>query len=254
MFKDIRAFRDKLKQGGRCLGTGITFSDPAVSEAIGPSVDFLWIDLEHNPISLESMQAHLMAAKAAGVPALVRVAGSETAIIKPVLDCGVTGLIVPQVNSAAEVRHIIDDCRYKPLGNRGFGPRRPADYGRMGAVEYMQHANRELFVSVQIENVQALADVEAIAEVPLLDSIVIGPADLSLSMGVAMKGPEVRDAMRRVVAAAHHKGLPVGIGMGAGDDKFAEEAFEMGVNWVQIGSDYSYMIGFADQLKARIRR
>src|SRR5262249_5823911 len=153
----------------RCMGIGITFSDPSVSEAIGPSVDFLWIDLEHNPISLESMHAHLIAAKAARVPALVRVASSETSLIKPALDCGVTGLIVPQVMSAAEVQRVVDDCRYKPVGNRGFGPRRPADYGRMNAVEYMQHANRELFVCVQIENAQALAEVEAIAEVPHLD-------------------------------------------------------------------------------------
>jgi 4-hydroxy-2-oxoheptanedioate aldolase len=253
MFQDIRAFREKLRQGRPCLGVGITLSDPAVCEAIGPSADFLWIDLEHNPISLESMQAHLIAARAAGVAALVRVSGSETAIIKPVLDSGATGLIVPQVGSAAEVRQVVDACRYKPLGNRGFGPRRPADYGRVGGAEYMQQANRELFVAVQIENAQALADVDAIADVPHLDSLVIGPYDLSISMGVAVTHADLRQAMRRIVAAARRAGLSVGIGMGPGDEKFALDAIEMGVNWLQVGSDFSYMIGFADQLFARIR-
>jgi 2-keto-3-deoxy-L-rhamnonate aldolase RhmA len=254
MFKDIQAFRDKLNSGRPCLGTGITFSDPAVSEAIGPSVDFLWIDLEHNPISLESMHSHLIAARAAGVPALVRVPGSETPMIKRALDSGATGLIVPQVSSAAEVRHIVEDCRYKPLGNRGFGPRRPANYGRIGGKEYLEQANRQLFLAVQIENTSAMKELDEIVRVPHLDSLVIGPYDLSLSMGISFNDPELQTAIKRIVAAAHGAGLFVGIGMGPGDEAFAVQAIQWGINWLQIGSDYGYMIHFADQLFDRIRR
>jgi 4-hydroxy-2-oxoheptanedioate aldolase len=254
MFKDIQAFRDKLKSGRPCLGTGITFSDPAVSEAIGTSADFLWIDLEHNPISLESMHSHLIAARAAGVPALVRVPGSETPMIKRALDSGATGLIVPQVSSAAEVRHIVEDCRYKPLGNRGFGPRRPANYGRIGGVEYLEMANKHLFLAVQIENTAAMKELDEIVRVPHLDSLVIGPYDLSLSMGISFNDPELQTAIKRIIAAAHAAGLFVGIGMGPGDEAFAVQAIQWGVNWLQVGSDYGYMIHFADQLFARIRQ
>ncbi len=254
MFTQIRAFREKLTRGEPCLGAGITFSDPAVSEAIGRSADFLWIDLEHNPIGLESMQAHLIAARAAGVAALVRVPGSAVATLKPVLDAGAPGLIVPQVGSLEEVRGVVDACRYWPLGTRGFGPRRPSNYGRVANAEYMETANRELFVAVQIENTAALDQLDAIAAVPHLDSLVIGPYDLSLSMDVPVAHADVRVAMRRIVAAARRHGLFVGIGMGAGDDAFAVEAIGLGVNWLQVGGDSSYMIHCADELYGRIRR
>jgi 2-keto-3-deoxy-L-rhamnonate aldolase RhmA len=254
MFQDIQAFREKLKSGRACLGTGITFSDPAVSEAIGKSADFLWIDLEHNPISLESMHSHLIAARAAGVPALVRVPGSETPMIKRVLDSGASGLIVPQVSSAAEVRQVVDACRYKPAGNRGFGPRRLSNYGRIAGPEYLELANRHLFVAVQIENTAAMGELDAIVQVPHLDSLVIGPYDLSLSMGLTVNHPDLLAALKRIIAAAHGAGLFVGIGMGPGDAAFAARAIELGVNWLQVGSDYGYMIHFADQLFAQIRQ
>ena len=253
MFTDMQAFRRKLAQSSPCFGVGITFTDPAVSEAIGPSVDFLWIDLEHNPISLESMQAHLMAARAARVPALVRVPSSDVPMIKRVLDSGAVGLIVPQVRSAAEVRQVVDACRYKPLGDRGYAPRRPSNYGRSGGAGFMQTSNQEVFVAVQIENGAALDDLEAIAAVPHLDALVIGPADLSISIGIAWASPELHAAMQRIVATAKRHGLSVGIGMGP-DERFAQTAVELGVNWIQVGSDFSYMVSFADQLFARIRR
>lgn len=253
MFGDIQSFREKLQQGHTCLGTGITFSDPAVSEAVGRAADFLWIDLEHNPISLESMQSHLIAARAARVPALVRVPGSELPLIKRVLDSGAQGLIVPQVSSAEEVAGVVDACRYKPLGTRGFGPRRPTNYGRVAPAEYMEAANRALFVAVQIENVAALDDVDAITRVPHLDSLVIGPYDLSISMGISVTHVDLRAAIKRIVAAARKQGLYVGIGMGPGDESFAIEAVALGVNWLQVGSDYGYMIHFAQGLFERIR-
>ncbi len=254
MYQGINAFREKMRRGQACLGAGITFADPAVSEALGPSVDFLWIDLEHSAIGMESMQAHLIAARAVGVAALVRVPGAEVSTIKRVLDSGAPGLIVPQVGSADEVRAIVEACRYKPAGNRGFGPRRPNHYGRSGGANYLAAANRDLFVAVQIENTRALDDLDAIVRVEHLDSLVIGPYDLSLSMGIQVTHPHLFEAIERIVAAAKRAGLFVGIGMGAGDHAFAERAIQMGIDWLQVGGDYSYMIEFADALVASIRR
>ncbi len=252
MFDEIREFRNKLKSGRPCLGVSVTFADPAVSEAIGPSTDFLWIDLEHSPTSFESLQAHLIAARAARVAALVRVPGSDVPTIKRVLDIGAPGLIVPQVSSAAEVQGIVDACRYKPLGNRGFGPRRPSNFGRAGA-GFLAESNRDLFVSVQIENTAALAEVEAIAAVPHLDSLVLGPYDLSLSMGRDVNHPDVTAAIERIIAAANKNGLAVGSGMNHDDEAFAARAIKLGVNWLQVGCDFGYLIQGVDQVLARIR-
>jgi hypothetical protein len=139
-------------------------SDPAVTEALGRTVDFFWIDLEHSPLGLELMQAHLIAARAVGVPALVRVPAAEAWFIKRVIDTGASGLIVPQVRSPDEVRSVVQACRYQPQGDRGYGPRRASNYGH--DVGYLETINRDLFVSVQIEHVEAVRALDEIAAVP----------------------------------------------------------------------------------------
>ena len=119
----LKQFREKMDSGISCIGPSITLKDPFISEALGPESDFLWIDAEHSPMSIESVTGHLLAARACNKPALVRVPGSATESIKPVLDSGVDGIIVPQVTGVDEVRKVVADCRYPPLGRRGFGPR-----------------------------------------------------------------------------------------------------------------------------------
>ena len=88
--------------GDVCLGAGITLSDASIVEALAPAVDFFWIDLEHTHLSYETVLNHLIAARAGGAPALVRVRGSDIPHIKPVIDIGASGIIVPQVRSAGE--------------------------------------------------------------------------------------------------------------------------------------------------------
>lgn len=254
MFKSIQRFRRKLDSGMFCLGTGITLSDPAVTEALGPDSDFFWIDLEHTPISLESLQSHLIAADAVGVPALVRVPSSEVGLIKRVLDTGAEGLIVPQVRTVEEVRRVVDACRYVPLGDRGYGPRRASRYGANDAT-YLATANRNLFVSVQIENTDGLNVLDDIVKISGLDSIVIGPYDLSASMGLIgqVTHPKVTVAINSIIARARKAGLYVGMG-GGPESAYAVRAARAGVQWLQCGSDFGYMIKCVQGLFADIRR
>jgi 2-keto-3-deoxy-L-rhamnonate aldolase RhmA len=247
-------FRAKLAGGQFCLGIGITFSDPAVTEAIGPSVDFVWIDLEHNPISLESLQGHLIAARACQTAALVRVPSCDTALLKRVLDTGAPGIIVPQIVSADEVRQVVAACRYAPEGSRGYGPRRPSNYGRDGGIDYMRRANQELFVVVQIETAAAVNDIDRILDVPGLDSLVIGPNDLAGSLGHVgqVDHPEVVAAIETVIAKSRRAGRFIGMGMAPEIDR-ALRAARQGVQWLQCGSDFSFLVSFADQIFGRIR-
>jgi len=251
----VDRFRELLDSGRLCLGPAITFSDPAVTEALAPSVDFVWIDLEHNPISLESLTAHLIAARAGGAPALVRVPSSDVAWLKRVLDTGAEAVIVPQIRSADEVRQVVSACRYPPQGTRGFGPRRAADYGRRDAAEYVAEANTRVFVAIQIETAEAFRDLDAILAVPGFDSIVIGPYDLSGSMGMLgqVHHPTVVEAVGMIASKARAAGRYVGIGM-APDEEHALRAARQGVQWVQCGCDFGYMIQFAEGLYGRIRK
>ncbi len=255
MYDEIHRFRSRLDGQETLLGVGITLTDPAVTEALAASVDFLWIDTEHTHLSYESVLAHLIAARSCGKPALVRVPTSDVGRIKPLLDIGADGIIVPQVRSAEEVRQVVAACRYPPLGTRGFGPRRAAGYGRTaGDAEYFAHANASVYVAVQIENRDALQDLDAIVAVPGLDSIALGPYDLSIALGYPgeIMHPEVRPALQKIITAARNAGKHVGTGLGPNTD-LAQQLIRMGVQWLQCGDDYGHMIRSTDHLFSDIR-
>ena len=255
MYDEIRRFRSRLDAQETLLGVGVGLSDPAVTEALAASVDFFWIDTEHTHLSHESVLAHLIAARAGGAPALVRVPGSGVAHIKPLLDIGADGIIVPQVRCAQEVRDVVGACRYAPLGTRGFGPRRAGGYGRVaGSAEYFANANASVHVAVQIENREALADLDAIVAIEGLDSIVLGPFDLSIALGYPREitRPDVMSALQRIVTTARDAGKYVGTGLGA-DSELARQFIRMGVQWLQCGDDYGHMIRSTESLFADIR-
>ena len=243
--KEIRAFRERIASGELLLGASVTLPEPQVTEALCDSADFIWIDTEHTAMNLESVTGHLVAARAGGTAALVRVPSSDIGHVKPVLDAGAPGIIVPQVRSAAEVRRVVDACRYPPLGDRGFGPHRPSNYGRAltDPVAFTQAMNRDLLVTVQIEHVEAYRELEAIAAIPGLDSLVIGPVDLSGSMGVLgqLDHGDVIAAMERIIDVGHDAGLSIGMGMGSQYD-FGQRWSRRGVDWIQVDCDYNYMI------------
>ncbi|MGD2156606.1 MAG: aldolase/citrate lyase family protein [Anaerolineales bacterium] len=239
----IIKFREALKGGRICVGAGITFSDPLVTDTLGSSVDFIWIDLEHGGMSPEALGGHLLACRARNVPGFVRVPGGGTSIVKPVLDLGADGVIVPQVRSVEEIRQLVDDCRYPPLGHRGFGPRVPSNYTRDEGEDYVERANRNVFVAVMIETAEAMDALDDILAVPGLDSVVIGPKDLSWAIGT--KGdvlhPQSMEAMRTVATKARAAGRFIGAGMGP-DPEFAFKLAQLGVQWMQLGLDCAHLV------------
>ena len=239
----INRMRDKLRAGDTVLGAGITLTDPTVTEALAPGVDFFWIDLEHNAMTTESMLGHLIASRAGGSPSIVRIPNGDVAWVKRVLDSGAEGIILPRSYSAQEVADFVSACRYPPMGTRGFGPRRPMQYGRLGQQEYLQQANRDVFVTAQVETVELLSELDEVLKIEGLDSLVLGPQDLSGSMGRLGETthPDVINAMKTVASKAKAAGKFVGSGLGA-DPEFARVLIECGVQWLQAGNDFEYMI------------
>jgi 2-keto-3-deoxy-L-rhamnonate aldolase RhmA len=142
----------------------------------------------------------------------VRVPWNDPIRIKPILDLGAGGVLVPQVASAQEATTAVAACKYPPIGIRGFGPRRASDYGR-NMKEYVEKANEATFVGIQIEHVLGVENIGEIVQVPGIDAVLLGPMDLSASMNLLgqLDHPEVVAAMDAVVAAAIGAGLPVGI-------------------------------------------
>jgi 4-hydroxy-2-oxoheptanedioate aldolase len=246
-------FRSRLTAGEILLGPSVGFSDPRVTESLAPSVDFVWLELEHSLVGPEAVVGHVMAARGAGVPLLVRIPVGATALIKPALDSGVQGLIIPQVRSLDEVRAVVRDVRYAPVGTRGLGPVRPSSYGRLPSHEVIAASHEDVFLAVQIETTEALDVVEEIAATPGIDALVVGPADLSSAMGLLgqFEHLRMREAIARIVAAARANGLSVGVGVG--DSATAAAMVRQGVQWVQLSGAEAYLWQRFEQLDAEVR-
>ncbi|MBX3436594.1 MAG: hypothetical protein KF861_03820 [Planctomycetaceae bacterium] len=246
--------REKLGRGELVLGVGVTLADPAVTEALAPSVDFVWIDLEHNPTNTETMLAHLIAARAGGTASLVRIPDGDVGWVKRVLDSGAEGIILPRAYSAKEAADFVSACRYPPLGTRGFGPRRPMQYGRLSQQEYLAQANRDVFVVVQVETVELVEELDDVLNITGLDSLVLGPQDLSGSMGRLgdITNPELVAMMKMVCEKTRNAGKFIGSGLGA-DPHYARLLQDCGVQWLQAGSDFEFVVNGCEQTFRALR-
>lgn len=246
-------FRKRVASGRPVIGANVTLSDPAVSEILSIELDFLWIDAEHNPLDLKAIEEHLMAMRGSECASLVRVPVGDLSVLKVVLDSGADGIVLPQVRSAEEVEALVSACRYPPEGTRGFGPRRAGGYGGYVAAEFCRLANERVMVFAQIEHIDAVNDLEAILKVPGLDGIVVGPFDLSNSMGHIANPlhPEVQAMVKKIITDARNAGVMVGIGQGD-DEEMARRWISFGVQWISVGCDYNYLRRCARHFKRRL--
>jgi 2-keto-3-deoxy-L-rhamnonate aldolase RhmA len=234
---DGRELRRKLHAGEVCLGTWVDSSDPCIVELLcGSGYDFILIDAEHGALTIETVQRDIMATKGSGVTPLVRVAWNDAVLIKQVLDSGAGGILVPLVRTAAEAERAVAACLYPPQGVRGFGPRRPSNYER-DCEEYIAGANDSVVIWVQIEHVDAVANIEAIVRTPRLDGVIVGSNDLSGSMGLLgqPRHPQVLAAIERVIAAAKEAGTPVGIA-GPSEPDITLRWLRAGMQFITLGS------------------
>jgi 2-dehydro-3-deoxyglucarate aldolase/4-hydroxy-2-oxoheptanedioate aldolase len=252
--ENAKYFREKLASGKTTVGTCVTLTDPTVTEALCRTLDFVWIDTEHNPLSLERVLGHLLATKGSQTTPLVRVPANDPVLIKPVLDIGAAGVIVPLVKTADDVKLAVAACRYPPEGIRGFGPRRPSGYGARGAQEFCQEANRTIITIAQIEQREALENIDEILRVPGLTSVVIGPNDLAASLGYTGQPwhPENQKAIDTVLARSRAAGVPMGMAI-SDDPEMLVRWADKGVAWLSITADYAMLLRSAMQLAACVR-
>jgi 2-keto-3-deoxy-L-rhamnonate aldolase RhmA len=247
-------FREKISCHRVCIGACISFFDPTVTDALCSICDFVWIDMEHNALSLEAVQGHIMATQGSETAAIVRVPSHDPSIIKTVLDLGADGIIVPNVRTVEQARQTVAACRYPPEGIRGYGPRRPSNYGRTGGAAFCKEANRRVIAIAQIEHIDAVREIDKILSVPGLDSIVFGPNDLAGSMGHMgePKHPEVVKAIEAAATSALQTAVAVGISGGGLDD--LSNWIKKGAHWLVASDDVAFMTSKAEEVVQRLRR
>lgn len=204
-------FAQRLRQGDTLIGTLVGLNDSDVVELLAAcGYDWLFIDAEHGPFMPGDTGPLLQAA--GDCPCLVRVPDAEPVWIKKALDVGANGIIVPQVHDAEQARTMVAAAKYSPAGRRGVGLGRAHCYGRQFE-SYLRRANTDTVVVLQAESREAINNIDDIVAVDGVDAILIGPYDLSASLGHIgeVTHPEVKKAIDTVAQACRTAGVRLGI-------------------------------------------
>lgn len=245
-------FRTRLRRGDRLIGPVVTLSSPDVADLLSRiGFDYLWLDIEHSSMGISQAQVLIQAA-GGRCPCIVRVPENSEAWIKKALDTGCDGVVIPQIRSAAEARAAVASCLYPPAGHRGAGISRAQGYG-LAFGEYVAWANENLAIIVQIEHTDAVNDIQGILATPGISALLVGPYDLSGSMGLLgeVTHPRVTGAVEKVRRAAQAAGMPIGIYAGGSDG--AREALGQGFTLIALASDVAYLINGATTALAATR-
>ncbi|NHN61312.1 MULTISPECIES: HpcH/HpaI aldolase/citrate lyase family protein [Halorussus] len=238
---DTPEFKRRLADRDPVVGHWLSVGHPAVAEVCAREADFAVIDTEHAPTDLESVANVARAVEAAGdCSLLARVAWNDPVRIKRILDTGVSGVLVPMVETEAEAREAVEATRYPPEGVRGIAASRGNDYGR-DLTDQVESAGDHLATVVQVETERAVENAGDIAGVEGVDALLVGPADLSGSLDAfgEYDAEPFRGAVERVLDAAHAEDVPVGT-LATGDDDIRRWA-EYGYDYQIVGVDAGYL-------------
>ena len=234
----------KLKAGKPALGVSLSVMDSELIRTISDSgFDWVLYDTEHGPWSIETVNDMIQGTRGSVASPIIRVVWNDVNAIKRALDTGTFGIIVPWVSSKEDAERAVRYSRYPPEGLRGFGPGRAARAWGITWEEYVELADDEILVVVQIEREEAVERIEEIVSVDGVDATWLGPGDLSASMGLIGQffHPKVLKAMERMVEACEDAGIAPGIAAGAGVEKFGveyiNELIEDGFKFINIGRD-----------------
>ncbi len=235
--------RAKLARNEQVLVTCLHLTDPSIYELTSlMGYDAIWMDLEHHTYTTETAATLMRAARVGSTDIMARPAKGEYMRMGRLLEAGAQGILYPRCSSADEAREVVRWSKFAPLGNRGYDGGNPdSPYCMAPMVEYLRFANEQTFVAVQIEEPQAVEQVEAIAAVPGVDVLFVGPADLSILYGIPGQSnhPTMQAAFERVAAAARaagkHWGLPVG------SIEQAQKMLDMGARFLAHGCDLIFV-------------
>ena len=224
--------------GGSCrFGTWVKIPALETVEMLGRAgFDFIVVDMEHAPHSLQTAYQAIVQAQAGGMAALVRMPDHSPSMAQKLLDAGADGLLIPRVESAAAARRALDGMCFPPEGGRGMGyTSRAAMWGADSVAAYLERGRTGVTRIAQLEDVGVIGDIADVCAVPGLDALFIGFGDLMLSTGLGRTDPVILGLEQTVLAAGAARGLPVGTAVQSPTEALA--CREAGYGFVMVSAD-----------------
>jgi len=251
-----KVLKNKLKNNELTIGSWITIGHPSIPEILSNAgFDWLTIDMEHNSIDNSMMQNLISVIQSKDLAALVRVSKNEEVAIKHALDAGADGIIVPMIKSKDDARKAIEYAKYPPLGKRGVGLSRAQNYG-FSFDEYKEWQANNLVVIAQIEHIDGVNNLREIIEVEGIDAIIIGPYDLSGSLGYPgdFSKPELQIALNNVIKTCKNLNFPLGYHIVGPDPELVKLKINEGYNFISFSTDFYFMGDTAQKMMKLIMK
>lgn len=248
MLERHKALKTRIRTGEPTIGLFVRTPAHHVVELLGTTgLDFLVLDAEHAPFGIEALDRCQLAAKAAEIPALVRVAGSDPNTILSTLDVGSAGIMVPHIMSAKAAQDAVAASHYFG-GKRGFSAsHRSADYGAIPARDYLAASDESVTILGQIEDAEGVENIEEIVSIEGLDAVFIGRADLSMALGASsITDAAVTDAVGLVCRAAKNAGRTVGMHLPSLEE--VANFRDMGVSLFTVSTEQTLLANSAGAL------
>ena len=233
------SLKSRLGRSELTIGSWVTLGHPSIAEIMAAAgFDWLVLDMEHSVLELSEVQSIIQVLDGKQCPAIVRLTSNHPDQIKRVMDAGATGVMVPMIKSAADAKAAVDGVYYPPRGQRGVGLARAQGYGNSFQA-YRQWLDENAVIVVMIEHVDAVKAIDSILAVPGIDAYIIGPYDLSGSMGRPgdLNHPDVQTAIAQVLEAGRRANKPGGIHVIEPDPEALQQRIQAGFNFLGYGLD-----------------
>ena len=253
----VNSAKARLKKNQLAVGIGVRLvrNVDIVKVMKAGGYDWLFLDLEHGIMSIETAAAICIAAQDSGIAPIVRVPYGELAMATRVLDGGALGIVIPHVDTAEEAKEIADRLRYPPHGHQSVGGGQAQfDYAPMKMADMTRRSDDNTLITVMIETPKAVRNAEAIAAVPGIDSLLVGSSDLSMEMGIPGENghPRIQEAVDKVIAACRKHGKWPGMGGVNGEDLF-RRYIAAGMRFILGGNDVPFLLGGATERTGLLR-
>jgi 2-dehydro-3-deoxyglucarate aldolase len=233
----------KLQRREITLGSWLTLGNTAVAEIMAKAgFEWLVVDMEHSAITLDIAQQLIQVIEGCGVVPLVRVGENDATVIKRVMDAGAYGVIVPMINTKKQAEAAVNAVKYPPVGTRGVGLARAQGYGS-NFEEYRDWVNKESIVIVQIEHVDAVNNLNEILKVKGVDGSIIGPYDLSASLGHPgeFNNAELKNALKRYLDICNSLKMPAGFHVVPAEAKLMNDKIKEGYRLLGFSLDTIFL-------------